>query len=77
MKHGWGFPADDDEKRHWRLRIDFKIKDFWIGIFWRRRKEECLFHVLRDGCPAVTYAFDLWICLFPCLPIHIQTWVTR
>lgn len=42
--------------RKWRVRLEWKIQDLWIGAFWRRTPER----------------FDLWICLVPCLPIHIS-----
>lgn len=40
-----------------RIRLEWKINDFWIGCFWRR---------FDSG------AWDVWLCLVPCLPIHIS-----
>lgn len=45
----------------WRIRIEWKYQDFWIGAFWKTDR-----HKLD---------FDLWICLLPCLPIHL--WWTK
>jgi hypothetical protein len=45
------------EKR-WKLmhcRFEFKAADCWVGLFWRWK-------ILR---------LDLWLCLFPCLPLHV------
>jgi hypothetical protein len=39
-----------------KLRLEWKLADCWIGAFWKRE---------QDG-------FHLWICLVPCLPLHIQ-----
>lgn len=56
-----------------RIRLEFKLADFWIGAFWRRDKkvvelvDESDLHVHGEE---VNY-FHLWICLLPCLPIHI------
>ncbi len=41
-----------------KVRLEFKPQDLWVGIFWRRR-----------GCKRFLET-DVWICLFPMLPIH-------
>lgn len=38
------------------VRLECKIQDCWIGLFWKREE-----HTLH-----------LWICLVPCFPLHIQ-----
>lgn len=38
-------------------RLEFKPRDAWIGVFWKRA---------RDG----RYT-DIWICLLPMLPLHL------
>ena len=43
------------ERSGWRVRVEWKIQDAWIGVFWKS----------VGGC------VDLWICLLPCIPIHI------
>jgi hypothetical protein len=49
----------------WRVRLEFKLADCWIGAYWCRRLNE-------DG---VEVGRDIWICLLPCLPIHVfRTW---
>ncbi len=40
-----------------KAQIEFKLADMWIGVYWAR----------KDGY------LDVWVCLLPCLPIHIRT----
>lgn len=37
------------------IRLEVKLADCWIGAYWR-----------RDG-----YALHVWLCLVPCVPLHI------
>ncbi len=43
----------------WHINIEFKLQDMWVGAYWR-----------YDTAYQLTH---LWICILPCLPIHI-TW---
>lgn len=45
----WGLPVYG-----WRLQLEWKPQDFWIGAYWENTRER----------------IDIWICLLPCLPIH-------
>jgi hypothetical protein len=48
-----------------RARIEFKLEDMWVGVFWRR-------HEFMPAYPQHhEIQYDVWICLLPCLPIHI------
>lgn len=49
----------DDRKlsRRWRVRLEWKLADCWIGIYW------------ADHGGFV----DVWVCLLPCLPLHFWT----
>ncbi|HUU41255.1 MAG TPA: hypothetical protein VMW42_09950 [Desulfatiglandales bacterium] len=38
-----------------KIKIEFKLQDCWIGFYWR----------FQWGY------YHAWICLIPCLPIHI------
>lgn len=40
----------------WRVRFEWKPQDLWVGAFWKNNP----FH------------FDLWICVLPCVPLHIS-----
>lgn len=46
----------------WHVRLEWKLEDLWIGVFWRRGKR------------GKASLFDVWVCLLPCLPIHISWW---
>jgi len=53
-----------------RIRIEFKLQDFWIGIFWKTERD------LYESNPRTHQSTDrittdIWICLVPCFPIHI------
>ena len=41
---------------HWRAALEFKPRDLWVGAYWKR----------------IGNCIDLWICLLPCLPIHVS-----
>jgi hypothetical protein len=47
-----------DSRKGWRISWEFKLQDFWIGAYWKR----------MGNC------VDLFVCLLPCLPIHISWW---
>jgi hypothetical protein len=54
-------------ERGWRIGVEFKKQDLWIGAYWDRAVR----------FPTGGYAFvslDVWVCLIPCLPIHFQFW---
>lgn len=39
-----------------KIRLEFKIQDLWIGIFWKKK--------IR--------LYNIWICVIPCFPIHVK-----
>ncbi|MBL1176936.1 hypothetical protein [Pantanalinema sp. GBBB05] len=43
-------------ERRFRVQLEFKPQDFWMGAFWQRKEK--VQHV--------------WICLVPMLPIHFR-----
>ncbi len=54
----------------WRIRplrwlltatIEFKKQDAWVGAFWKRTPFD------REGWDA----WDVWVCLIPCFPVHV------
>lgn len=60
--------------RNWKVRLEFKIEDLWIGVFWRSRFS---LGPMRNregihGCEMERSSYDLWICVLPCLPIHVN-----
>lgn len=55
---GVGPTTDRTEFDGWSVRWECKVRDMWIGIYW-----------VTEG-----YCLDAWICLLPCLPIHVSAW---
>lgn len=49
------------------VRFEFKLQDMWVGTYWKR--VNCS---TDDGIKPFTT--DIWICILPCLPIHITIW---
>jgi len=58
-----------------KIRLEFKLQDFWVGIFWKntvtQTKELVYSSVNKGNVYLVENILDIWICLIPCLPIHI------
>ena len=45
------------ELKRWKLyscRFEWKLEDFWVGLFWRRSPR----------------MIELWFCLLPCVPLY-------
>src|SRR6185437_13215017 len=54
-------------------RLEWKLQDMWVGVFWRGWYRACIDEELRlfqdTGNP---YDFlHIWICVLPCVPLHI------
>jgi len=47
-----------------RIRFEFKLPDFWVGLFWKTTNCE------TDEGPKPLFT-DFWICIIPCFPLHI------
>lgn len=51
------------------IRLEFKIQDCWIGVFWKKttfgRPNYSPHEMWFD-------TYDVWICVVPMLPIHIS-----
>lgn len=62
-----------------RARWEVKIEDLWIGVFWRwstpygQDFEAALRRAAAEGPFAGDRLreLDVWICIVPCLPLHI------
>lgn len=48
----------------WTARLEFKLADMWIGLFYRKSIQIAQYRARR-------YHLDAWICLLPCVPLHI------
>jgi hypothetical protein len=42
----------------WHWQFEFKPQDLWVGAFWKT----------SGNC------VDLWVCVLPCVPLHISWW---
>jgi len=45
----------------WHAELEWQPRDVWVGLYWKR----------------IGHCVDAWICLLPCLPLHISWWWTR
>lgn len=58
-----------------RVRVEFKLADMWVGVFWRKSRERW-----AEGPEAAWPDLlehdrvDVWICLVPCFPLHVVWW---
>lgn len=44
------------KRRGIKAAVEFKLEDAWVGAFWKEKRG----------------IMHLWICLLPCLPLHVQ-----
>lgn len=51
-------------KPSFHVAFEFKKEDLWVGAFWRTWHNPFAFR--RD-----LEEFEVWVCLFPCFPIHL------
>lgn len=51
----------------WKVRLEWKPPDLWVGVFWKTT------HITGPGicCAQIPVSTDIWVCLIPCVPIHI------
>ena len=42
----------------WNCQLQFRPRDLWIGLYY-----------VTEG-----HCVDAWICLVPCVPIHLSWW---
>lgn len=55
-----------------KASLEFKAADFWLGLYWKP-----LYAFLTPSNPHADrreqrIGFAAWICLLPCLPIHVE-----
>ena len=48
-----------------KIRLEFKLRDMWIGVFWKNERMQLSGKEYRND-------FNMWICLIPMFPIHIH-----
>ena len=49
----------------WSIKLELNPHDFWIGIFWR-------FKSRRDRHGLIYDCWDIYVCLVPCVAIHVM-----
>lgn len=49
-------------------KLEWKPADMWVGVFWRRT------HCTDANGNTAPLCTEAWICLLPCLPIHVTYW---
>lgn len=57
--HGLLMDAHECPKKEfvgWRACFEWKLEDFWIGVFWKNQED----------------VLDVWVCLLPCVPLHVR-----
>jgi hypothetical protein len=42
----------------WNAQLEFKPQDIWVGAFWK----------------TTGHCVDLWVCILPCVPLHVSWW---
>lgn len=72
MSSGWAFRDPNSTyqqwisthrmQRRWYVRFEVKVRDLWIGAYWKREHNDARY----------ADRFDCWICFLPCLPLHIS-----
>lgn len=57
-----------------KARVEFKLPDMWVGLFWKRGRDGCSRWSWEENRPHIFSIprLDVWICLVPCLPLHVQ-----
>ncbi|TMJ00947.1 MAG: hypothetical protein E6G97_18615 [Alphaproteobacteria bacterium] len=65
--------------------LEWEPRDLWLGLFWRREWQlpdhplmanhaQALCDFIGPRKAGLTPRLDLWLCLLPCLPIHLTFW---
>lgn len=58
-----------------KIKFEFKPQDLWIGIFWKYRGLSFYCEIKKpDAMGFYDFILDIWICIIPCLPLHIK-WI--
>lgn len=45
-------------KSNLKIKLEWKVQDLWLGAYWKRNR----------------LCTEIWVCLIPCVPIHITLW---
>lgn len=71
-----------------KIKVKFKLQDMWVGLFWKTIKIIDSFqmtgvsmvspggYAVEGTATKVLKETNLYICLIPCFPIHVQ-WIQK
>lgn len=59
-------------RRPWWLEVVFEPRDCWVGVLWMRMP--CSYGTAYGQ---VTHEWHVYLCLVPCLPVHLVIAGTR
>lgn len=62
-----------------KIRLEWQPRDLWIGAYWAIKKEHGVYTMGTPGdreTVAVRQDYlHVWVCLFPCLPVHFKVFL--
>ena len=65
-------------RRRWRFRgwrLYWEPRDIWVGVYWNVSRGP--FGCYEARRPVVySQRFDVWVCLIPCVPLHLRWYRT-
>jgi len=51
-----------------KIKFELKWQDMWVGAYWKKK------NIVIGKIPLkvkIKEEFHIWICVVPCLPIHV------
>lgn len=54
-----------------RLRLEFKAADCWVGLFWKRSTDTWAETEGREAIICTAPRLDVWVCIIPMCPLHL------
>lgn len=52
-----------------KIKLELKWQNLWIGAYWEKKTD--VVYPKYDYMPTIKKTWHIWICVVPCLPIHI------
>jgi len=49
-----------------KIKLELNWQDLWLGAYWEKKE---IVYPFRK--PSIENQWHIWICILPCLPIHI------